>query len=103
MNANQPSLEAMLTRFLARELAEPVAADNVATSEVQPYLAAGFRVPDARLAFREATAAATLLDKNEAKGFDDTWMKDVPEWHGIVRQQQSILALPLAIGNFPQL
>lgn len=105
MNPTQPSLEAMLTRFLARELADPVAAeDATATGEVQPYLAAGFRIPDARLAFREGTVAATaLLDKSHANDFSDAWMKDVSEWHAIVRQQQSILALPLAVGNFPQL
>jgi tetratricopeptide (TPR) repeat protein len=72
------------------------------SSEVTPFQAAAVSLIDPRSALQEAgDAAVLLLGKDEAKAFRD--LKMPPEWTMLVRNVESMVAVPFCVGNFPQL
>ena len=86
--SNQPSIEALMMRFLANR--SDASAVEPGESEVEPHeVAAGFRV-DPRAAWLDANYAAASAAQLP------------PEWSALVGQQSSAFALPMAAGHFPQ-
>jgi len=99
---SQPHLNELFAEYLRRYVAEPQSHQAVAESEVEPHQAATLTVTDARRALKDATAVANwLLDKKSAGAFQNLQMP--PGWQNLVRDQESILAVPLCLGNYPQM
>ncbi|MFM8270800.1 MAG: hypothetical protein ACKODX_00475 [Gemmata sp.] len=90
--SNHPSIEALMTRFLANR--SDASAVEPGESEVEPYeVAAGFRV-DPRAAWLDATSHLTTATAGT--------VPLPPEWATLVGQPSSAFALPMAAGHFPQ-
>ena len=88
--SNQPTLESLMTGFLASRSDAMTAVESGAT-EVEPHeVAAGFRV-DPRAAWLDATAP-----------FGANSAQLPPEWAALVAQPSPAFALPMAAGHFPQ-
>lgn len=89
-NANQPSIESLMMRFLATR-SDAMTAVEHGESEVEPHeVAAGFRV-DPRAAWIDANSHTT-----GSPGPLPT------EWAVLVGQPSAAFALPMAAGHFPQ-
>lgn len=98
----QPELNQLFAQFLQRRAAQPFTATVDEAGEVLPFQAAMLHVVEPSLAFREAMeAAGSFLGEKEAGGFDS--MKAPSDWPSLVRSQESYLAIPFCLGNFPQL
>lgn len=93
----QPTIEALMMRFLASRSDAAAAAVETGESEVEPYeVAAGFRV-DPRAAWLDATAPVTF------GGNAPPPAAQIPtEWASLVGQPAAAFAVPMAAGNFPQ-
>ena len=95
---SQPQLEELLAGFLARrqtERASDIYASSIA--EVEPFDAVPSQSVDARLAWDAATEAVKVLAPGAAK------LNKVPTgWANLVANLDSICAMPMAIGCFPQ-
>lgn len=93
----QPTIEALMVRFLASRSDAASAAVETGESEVEPHeVAAGFRV-DPRAAWLDATAQITLGGNAPPPA--------VPlpnEWASLVAQPAAAFAVPMAAGHFPQ-
>jgi tetratricopeptide (TPR) repeat protein len=100
-NANnpttQPTIEALMVRFLATRSDAAAAAVETGESEVEPHeVAAGFRV-DPRAAWLDATAPITT------GGIAPPPAIQLPsEWASLVAQPAAAFAVPMAAGHFPQ-
>jgi hypothetical protein len=90
----QPTIDALMVRFLAARSDAANAAVESGESEVEPHeVATGFRV-DPRTAW---------LDANTALATGGTPAAQLPtEWAVLVGQPASAFAVPLAAGHFPQ-
>jgi hypothetical protein len=98
---SQPGLSHLLSGYLQRQ-AEAQAlglATFDATAEVVPYEAGPVQPVDARLAWEEAVAALRLF---EPAAPARSWQAP-PSWPSLVAGHESVAALPLSVGNFPQL
>ena len=93
----QPTIEALMVRFLANRSDAAAAAVETGESEVEPHeVAAGFRV-DPRAAWLDATAAITTGGNAPPPG------GQLPnEWAALVAQPAAAFAVPMAAGHFPQ-
>lgn len=93
----QPTIEALMVRFLATRSDAAAAAVETGESEVEPYeVAAGFRV-DPRAAWLDATAPITT------GGIAPPPAVQLPnEWASLVAQPAAAFAVPMAAGHFPQ-
>ena len=93
----QPTIEALMVRFLANRSDAAAAAVETGESEVEPYeVAAGFRV-DPRAAWLDATAQLTTGGNAPTPG------GQLPnEWAALVAQPAAAFAVPMAAGHFPQ-
>lgn len=91
----------LMTRFLQQRSADPASIMEEG-GEVSPYQAVAVYMVEPRTALDEAAAAADFfLDKQMAAGF--RLSKTPPEWAALVRGQETLAAVPLSLGNFPQL
>lgn len=89
--ANQPSIESLMTRFLATR-SDAMTAVESGESEVEPHeVAAGFRV-DPRAAWLDANLSPAAGSAGPTP----------PEWAALVGQPSAAFALPMASGHFPQ-
>jgi tetratricopeptide (TPR) repeat protein len=86
-----PSLNDLMTRFLAAQPTSGEPAGDVVPHEVLT----AFRV-DARTAWAEAKDAASFFGAGKAD------LAATPEWPAVVMWAEAI-AVPIAIGNYPQL
>lgn len=93
----QPTIEALMVRFLASRSDAAAAAVETGESEVEPHeVAAGFRV-DPRAAWLDATAPTTF------GGNAPPPAAQLPtEWASLVGQPAAAFAVPMAAGHFPQ-
>ena len=88
----QPTIDALMVRFLATRSDAAAAAVETGESEVEPHeVAAGFRV-DPRAAWLDATAALA------AEGN----VQPPTEWASLVAMPAAAFAVPMAAGHFPQ-
>ncbi len=98
----QPRLSELFADFLRRRISEPPVPQAVVESEVEPHQAATLVVLDVRQSLNDATAAADwLLTKEDATAFHAIQMP--PGWAHLVRNQESIVAIPFCVGNYPQM
>jgi hypothetical protein len=95
----QPTIDALMVRFLANRSDAEGSAVESGESEVEPYeVAAGFRV-DPRAAWLDATAPGT----SPGGGTTPTPAVQQPtEWAALVAQPAAAFAVPMAAGHFPQ-
>src|SRR4051794_29929754 len=93
----QPTIEALMVRFLASRSDAASAAVETGESEVEPYeVAAGFRV-DPRAAWLDAVAPIA------SGGNAPPPAVQLPnEWASLVGQPAAAFAVPMAAGHFPQ-
>ncbi|VTR98009.1 tpr-repeat protein : Hypothetical conserved protein OS=uncultured planctomycete GN=HGMM_F37F03C28 PE=4 SV=1 [Gemmata massiliana] len=93
-SSNQPTIEALMMRFLASRSDAGSSAVESGESEVEPHeVAAGFRV-DPRAAWHDANYTGVNGSPPAAQ---------LPtEWAILVGQPSSAFALPMAAGHFPQ-
>jgi hypothetical protein len=68
------------------------------TGDVVPHEAVAAQPVDPRLAWEGACAAIRYLVPAQAL---QAWNAP-PEWPGVVADQETVMALPLCVGNFPQ-
>ena len=93
----QPTIDALMVRFLAGRSDAAGAAVEMGESEVEPHeVAAGFRV-DPRAAWLDATAAPTLGGDAPPPA-----VQPPSEWAALVSQPAAAFAVPMAAGHFPQ-
>lgn len=93
----QPTIEALMVRFLASRSDAAAAAVEFGESEVEPHeVAAGFRV-DPRAAWLDATATITTGGNAPPPS-----IQPPNEWASLVSQPAAAFALPMAPGHFPQ-
>ena len=93
----QPTIEALMVRFLANRSDAATAAVEFGESEVEPHeVAAGFRV-DPRAAWLDATAALIL-----GGNVPPPAVQLPPDWAALVAQPAAAFAVPMAAGHFPQ-
>lgn len=92
----QPTIDALMVRFLAARSDAATAAVETGEGEVEPHeVAAGFRV-DPRAAWLDATSAV-------ATGSAPASGAPLPtEWASLVGQPSAAFAVPMAAGHFPQ-
>lgn len=97
----QIGLPELLSRYLQRQLNSHGAGLIIpaATGEVVLYEAAPVQSVDPRLAWDEALAAIRFYQPKAHVGSCAV----PPEWASLVTTQEPIAALPLCVGNFPQL
>lgn len=102
MSAAEPqSLAEMLTRYLQRQAAAH--ADGMGppavSGEIVPHEAAPVPPAEPRLAWKEALAALDF--------FGAAWEKKAcvapPDWAALAAAQEPVTALPLCVGNYPQM
>jgi tetratricopeptide (TPR) repeat protein len=92
----QPTIEALMVRFLATRSDAVSAAVETGESEVEPHeVAAGFRV-DPRAAWLDANNALTGGNVPPPAGQLPT------DWAALVSQPAAAFAVPMAAGHFPQ-
>lgn len=95
----QPRLADLLTRYLDRQ-AEAQALGAVAQpGEVTPYEAGPVQAVEPRLAWQEALVALRFYGVVPDLG---AWPA-LPHWPALVAGHEPEVALPLALGNFPQM
>ena len=88
----QPTIDALMVRFLATRSDAAAAAVESGAGEVEPHeIAAGFRV-DPRAAWLDATATFTAGEKPAMPA----------EWAALVALPAAAFAVPMAAGHFPQ-
>jgi len=93
----QPTIEALMVRFLASRSDAASAAVETGESEVEPHeVAAGFRV-DPRAAWLDATATITTGGNAPPPA-----VQLPAEWAALVAQPAAAFAVPMAAGHFPQ-
>ena len=93
----QPTIEALMVRFLATRSDAASAAVETGESEVEPHeVAAGFRV-DPRAAWLDATAQITLGGNAPPSA-----VQLPTDWASLVAQPAAAFAVPMAAGHFPQ-
>jgi hypothetical protein len=91
------NLGELLSQFLRRQSAAQAEGLACAESgEVTPFEAAAVQPVEPRVAWKEATAALAFWPAAPAP-------KPPADWAALVSSQDSITALPLCLGNFPQL
>jgi hypothetical protein len=94
----QPKLAELLARYLDRQ-AEAHALGTVAEpGEVTPYEAGPVQPIEPRLAWSESLAALGFYGPAQT-----TALPALPHWPALVAGHEPVVALPLALGNFPQL
>jgi hypothetical protein len=95
----QPSLNDLLTRYLAKQADACAVGAAACADEVTPYEAGPVQPIDPKLAWDEALAVFAL-----AKAPVNTrgW-KAPPAWSQLVASHEPVVALAMAAGNFPQL
>src|SRR5438874_8763890 len=97
--AAQPPLADLMARYLGRQTAAHVAGlAAVEPGEVEPYEAVPVQAVDPRQAWDEANAALKYFGEPAAKVG-----KALAEWPQLVASQESLTALPMAAGDYPQL
>ncbi|QJX00125.1 tetratricopeptide repeat protein [Frigoriglobus tundricola] len=93
----QPTIEALMVRFLASRSDAAPAAVETGESEVEPHeVAAGFRV-DPRAAWLDATASIVTGGNAPPPA-----VQLPPDWAALVAQPAAAFAVPMAAGHFPQ-
>jgi hypothetical protein len=93
----QPTIDALMVRFLANRSDAAASAVETGESEVEPYeVAAGFRV-DPRAAWLDATAQITTGGNAPPPA-----VQPPTEWATLVAQPAAAFAVPMAPGHFPQ-
>jgi hypothetical protein len=92
-------LEELFTRYLGRQAeAQALGLGHAeSTGEVEPYEAVPVQPVEPRLAWTDAVSVAGLL------GAPKTEWPVLPEWPALVAAQEPAVAVPFALGNFPQL
>lgn len=106
IQGNPPALGQLLEQFLKNRLAsaEGGLLSEVEAGEVTPYQAVAIHLVEPRTALQEAVEAADyLLATEQASGFRLPAMKIPPDWATLVRSQDSSVAVPFCLGNFPQM
>lgn len=100
-----PNLGQLLAGFLRQAAANKIGSSGDLLpdlGEVVPFQATAVYSVDPATAFRDAMVAASLfLDRDEAEAFAS--IKRPVEWSALVATQESMVAVPLCLGNFPQL
>jgi hypothetical protein len=99
----QPTIDALMVRFLANRSDAAGSAVESGESEVEPHeVAAGFRV-DPRAAWLDATAPITSQSGGGTLPTPAVQLPPMPsEWAGLVAQPAAAFAVPMAAGHFPQ-
>ena len=93
----QPTIDALMVRFLATRSDAAASAVETGESEVEPHeVAAGFRV-DPRAAWLDATALITTGGNAPPPA-----VQLPTEWAVLVAQPAAAFAVPMAAGHFPQ-
>jgi tetratricopeptide (TPR) repeat protein len=93
----QPTIEALMVRFLANRSDAAATAVETGESEVEPHeVAAGFRV-DPRAAWLDAVAPINLGGNAPPPA-----VQLPTEWASLVAQPAAAFAVPMAAGHFPQ-
>src|SRR5262245_4644661 len=96
-----PSLGEMLTRFVRRQAAcGAEVTDEI--SEVVPQKPSGLLGPDAGTVLADALEAGALLAGRDAS-FKTAGFRPPADWSSLVRQQESAVAIPFCVGDYPQL
>jgi hypothetical protein len=100
-----PGLNQLFSQFLKQRLSDGTTAFPLEEgSEVQLHQAASVHVVEPRTALQEALEVLTyLLPKEESAGFGSKALKSPPDWTALIRTQESLVAVPFSLGNFPQL
>lgn len=97
--AAQPPLADLMARYLGRQTAAHAAGlAAIETGDVEPYEAVPVQAVDPRQAWDEANAVLKYFAGSNAKV-----AKAITEWPQLVAAQDSLTALPMAAGNYPQL
>lgn len=97
--AAQPPLADLLACYLGRQTAAHAAGlAAIEAGEVEPYEAVPVQSVDPRQAWDEATAVLKHFTAADSKSG-----KAIAEWPQLVAAQESVTALPMAAGNYPQL
>jgi hypothetical protein len=91
----QPSLDELMSRFLAARTAGPVG-DAPTSGEVEPHEAAGGFRPTSAATWEEARAVFGFF------GVEPEKLAAPPEWATFTALAQPVAAVPLAAGLFPQ-
>jgi tetratricopeptide (TPR) repeat protein len=97
---SQPSLSELFTRYLERQATAQAEGLGYAatTDEVVPHEAVPVQPVDPRQAWEDAQAVLPYL------GADPTSALPVPpDWPVLVASEEPLLAVPFALGNYPQL
>lgn len=96
---HQPNIEELTRRFMSKSMNQPTAND-IDTGEMTPVepheVFGGFRTEPV-VAWKCATEVADLF------GTPHEPMTPVPEWGNLVNLHTNILAIPMAVGLFPQM
>jgi len=96
----QPKLADLLAKYLDRQAeVESLGLANFDADEVVPYEAGPVQPIDPKLAWDEAMSVATLLGGEPSA---KKW-KAPPQWAYLVAQHEPEVALPLCVGNYPQM
>jgi hypothetical protein len=100
--ATQHDLGQLFAKFLANRGTEPQL--DFPTEEVLPHQTAGLLAIDPRSALLEAVEAADyLLDAKSAARLQLSSLKAPVGWGSVIRAHDPMLAVPLCLGNFPQM
>jgi hypothetical protein len=95
----QGTLADLFARYLERQLEAQTLGVAAEPGEVMPYDAGTVQPIDARLAWHEALAPlATYGSAPDAS----SWPA-LPHWPALVAEQEPVLAVAFALGNFPQM
>lgn len=97
--AVQPTLGELMSRYLQQQAQAQGGGVSLVgvCGEVTPYEAGPVQPVDPQLAWEETRAVLPLYKGGAAN------LKPPPSWPQLVAGQEPIVALPLALGNFPQL
>jgi tetratricopeptide (TPR) repeat protein len=100
-----PDLKQLFARFLQQRASRLASGlDDLAgpPEEVEPHQAAAAAAVEPRIALGEAVQAAEYcLGRSQAEVFVIAGLK-LPDWAALVKMQEPMFAIPLALGNYPQ-
>jgi hypothetical protein len=96
----QPRIEELMARFLKQQADDRGAGiPELPVGEVEPYEAAFAPPVEPRTALEEAAVALKLLSRESVASA----MTMPPDWSTLAASSESLFAIPLASGSFPQL
>jgi hypothetical protein len=100
---SQPQLHELFASYLQHRGAMLEPEHQLPDSEVELHQAIAPAVVDARQAFKDAVAVTGwLLDSKTASALQAS-LQPLPGWASLVHHQESLVAVPFCLGNYPQM